>query len=244
MEKPEMPGMNPFGAMTDTLDLVKKMWGGMGVPGMTAPTLSVDEINKQITDLKAVESWLSLNMNMLRGTIQALEVQSGTIAALQSISAAMGVPGASPANDAAPPFESPFVAPAAQPVPQGSQQEPEHEPQQDSRQPAKSPYVFPHWSAPATSAAATSATEESKPAAMPDFSGAPVNPAAWWNILQEQFQQAVSQAVAGQSAVGEVAAAMTKAAAPAKAPKASKTTKTPKTQKAAAKPAPRKRKPS
>ena len=79
MIKPNMSNIPGMGAMTDTLDFVKNLWGGMsvpgmGIPGMVMPTLSVEEINKQIADLKAVESWLTLNMNMLRGTIQALEV--------------------------------------------------------------------------------------------------------------------------------------------------------------------------
>ena len=73
--------------MQDSLEFIKKMWGGMGVPGMVVPTLSVEEINKKISDLKAVESWLNLNLNMLRTTIQALEVQSGTISALQAMAA-------------------------------------------------------------------------------------------------------------------------------------------------------------
>jgi hypothetical protein len=66
--------------MNDTLDFVKSLWGSMSVPGLTAPTLSVEELDKKINDLKAVESWLNLNMSMLRGSIQALEVQRGTIA--------------------------------------------------------------------------------------------------------------------------------------------------------------------
>src|SRR4051794_15708193 len=90
MIKPAMPNLPGLSAMTDTLEFMKNMWGGMGasstgIPGMMMPTLSVEEINKQIKDLKAVESWLSVNMNMLRGTIQALEVQSATISTLQAM---------------------------------------------------------------------------------------------------------------------------------------------------------------
>src|ERR1035437_5754432 len=90
MIKPNTSGIPGMSAMTDTLDFVKNLWGGMSIPGMSMPgmvmpTLSVEEINKQISDLKAVESWLTLNMNMLRGTIQALEVQSATISTLQSM---------------------------------------------------------------------------------------------------------------------------------------------------------------
>src|SRR5215212_7434460 len=85
MSKSNASSIPGVGAMTDTLEFVKNMWSGMNIPGMVIPTLSVDDINKQITDLKAVEAWLTLNMNMLRGTIQALEVQSATIATLQSM---------------------------------------------------------------------------------------------------------------------------------------------------------------
>ncbi|MFD2270530.1 PhaM family polyhydroxyalkanoate granule multifunctional regulatory protein [Undibacterium arcticum] len=53
---------------------------------MVVPTVSVDELDKKIGDLKAVESWLNLNMSMLRGSIQALEVQRATIATLKAMS--------------------------------------------------------------------------------------------------------------------------------------------------------------
>lgn len=78
----ELPGMN---AMNDTLDFVKKLWGNMQVPGMVAPTISGDDLDKRIQDLKTVESWLTVNMNMLRNTIQALEVQRATIATFEAM---------------------------------------------------------------------------------------------------------------------------------------------------------------
>ncbi len=224
MEKPNMPGMDALGAMTDTLGFVKKMWGGMGIPGMVAPTLSADEINKKISDLRAVESWLTLNMNMLRGTIQALEVQSGTIAALQSIGAAMGVGGPQKTEEA-PPFESPFAPPSAAAPEHGA----------EAHKPA---FEFPVWGAPAAAAPApepspAAAAPEAKPASLADFSAAPANPAAWWNILQEQFQQAVSQALAGLPGVSEEPAPHSKPAAKTRAAGKSR---------AAAKRAPSKRK--
>ena len=42
-----IPGV---GAMTDTLEFVKNLWGGMKIPGMAMPSLSVDDVNKQIAD--------------------------------------------------------------------------------------------------------------------------------------------------------------------------------------------------
>ena len=100
------------GAMNDTLEFVRNFWGAMKIPGMAMPSMSPDDINKQIADLKAVESWLQMNMNMLRSTIQMLEVQSATLSALQSMSesfanAAKG----GGTHDDKPAFESPFAKP-------------------------------------------------------------------------------------------------------------------------------------
>ena len=55
MDYPKMPQMPGAAAVTDTLDFVKNLWGsmsvpGMGVPGITAPTLSVEELDKKIND--------------------------------------------------------------------------------------------------------------------------------------------------------------------------------------------------
>ncbi|WP_394780106.1 PhaM family polyhydroxyalkanoate granule multifunctional regulatory protein [Undibacterium sp.] len=190
----EMPGM---AAMSDTLSFVKKLWGGMQVPGMIAPTVSIDDLDKKIKDLKTVESWLNVNMNMLRGTIQALEVQRATIATLNSL-------GASFSNAMNTPAASPFAEPAAAAA--------------DTQPKA----VNPEWPMPPSSAAPTQAVaepeerveeeaEEVEPAAdgkpeqsaqyaTPEDASASqfVNPAAWWTLLQDQFKQAVSNAMAGE----------------------------------------------
>ena len=59
------------------------------LPNMFAPTLDVNELEKRIADLRAVEQWLELNASILRTTIQSLEVQRATIATLKGISGAM-----------------------------------------------------------------------------------------------------------------------------------------------------------
>ena len=71
---------NPF---QDPFDLLKKMWAPMGLP--LAPLLDQNDIEKRIADLKSVETWLSMNMNVLRMTIQGLEMQKATLAAFQSM---------------------------------------------------------------------------------------------------------------------------------------------------------------
>jgi hypothetical protein len=62
------------------------------VPSMFLPTLDIKELDKRIADLRGVEQWLTLNQNMLRTTIQSLEVQRQTLAAWQSIGAAAAAP--------------------------------------------------------------------------------------------------------------------------------------------------------
>ena len=77
---------NPLN-MNDPLAFVRNMWSGMGVsmPGMVTPTFDVDELEKRITDLKAVEGWLRMNLSMLQMTIQGLEMQRTTLTAVQAM---------------------------------------------------------------------------------------------------------------------------------------------------------------
>jgi hypothetical protein len=190
---PQMPQMPGVGAVTDSLDFVKNLWGSMSVPGMNmpglgAPALSLDDLDKKIADLKAVEAWLNVNVAMLRGTVQALEVQRGTLATLKSMGAslaeAMKQPGADEKSVmAAAPFAAFFTQPTA---------------------------------AAAAAKAEPSAAKPAAPAAMP---GMP-DPTLWWNVLQEQFKQAVSSAMSPEAMANagamaqEAAARMGAATAP------------------------------
>lgn len=74
----------------DGFDFIRRMWGnmGFGLPGMVSPTLDVEEIERRIQDLKAVEGWLKMNLGMLQMTIQGLEVQRSTLSAMQAMSKA------------------------------------------------------------------------------------------------------------------------------------------------------------
>jgi hypothetical protein len=175
-----------MGAVTDTLEFVKNLWGGMGIPGMNmsgmnipgmpgmvVPTLSVEEIRKKISDLKAVETWLELNMSMLRGTIQALEVQAATISTLQSMGDALSATMSS---------GSAFG--------QGAQQKPA-----GSSAASSGSYS-------AESGQRSSATQSAPPAPSgkdeadaASLTAPLVNAAAWWNLLQDQFRHAVSTAM-------------------------------------------------
>jgi hypothetical protein len=223
---PNMPNFPGMGAMTDTLDFVKNLWSGMGIPGMNMsgmnmpampgmviPSLSVEEINKKISDLRAVETWLNLNMNMLRGTIQALEVQSATIATLQTMgetfSASMGAVTQQPAQSA--------TQPAAGNGAQTGNGAHDAEKLHGTLEPTSK--------------------DESDAASLT----APlVNAAAWWNMLQDQFKQAVSGAMTAEAPAASAppaekpqAKSKPKAAAPAKskAPSTSTATRKRKTSK-------------
>jgi hypothetical protein len=94
----------------DPLDFIKNMWNGMGfaLPGMVAPTLDTNELDKQISNLKTVEGWLKSNLGMLQMTIHGLEMQRTTLAAMQAISESASSPDAN---------ANPFANPAFWPWP-------------------------------------------------------------------------------------------------------------------------------
>lgn len=55
-----------------------------------APTINVEELEKRIEELKAVQFWLEQNSRALSATIQALEVQKMTLATLKGMNFSMG----------------------------------------------------------------------------------------------------------------------------------------------------------
>ncbi len=55
-----------------------------------APTLNVEELDKRITELKAVHFWLDQNSKALGATVQALEVQKMTLATLKGMNFNIG----------------------------------------------------------------------------------------------------------------------------------------------------------
>jgi hypothetical protein len=69
----------------DPFEMFRRLWGPLGVPvpGMAMPTLDPAEIEKRIQELKSVEVWLSMNLNVLRMAIQGLEMQKAGLQAMQ-----------------------------------------------------------------------------------------------------------------------------------------------------------------
>ena len=167
-------GTTGAGTMNDTLEFVRNFWGSMKVPGMTMPSMSPDDLNKQIADLKAVESWLQMNMNMLRGTIQTLEVQSATLTALQSMSESF-------AKATSPSAADPNAAKPA-----------------SKTEPASNNEAFDKMPIPS------------------DFAAHMANPTAWWNTVQQNFSQAVNQAMAPEQKTADNSTPAAKKTAPRK----------------------------
>ncbi|OGA28877.1 MAG: hypothetical protein A3I01_14170 [Betaproteobacteria bacterium RIFCSPLOWO2_02_FULL_65_24] len=94
--------------LPDPFEFMKKLWNPMGLPmpGMVAPTLDLDAVEKKITDLKSVESWLNLNLNMLRLSIQGLEMQKNALAAMTAMQSG-------PADAGGQSAKNPFPDPSA-----------------------------------------------------------------------------------------------------------------------------------
>jgi hypothetical protein len=101
----------------DPMDFLKNMWGNMGftLPGMVTPTLDVDELDKRITDMKAVEGWLKMNLSGLQMTIQGLEMQRHTIAAFKAMSQTASANNAESTANANANATNPFANPALWP---------------------------------------------------------------------------------------------------------------------------------
>ncbi|KWC50362.1 PhaM family polyhydroxyalkanoate granule multifunctional regulatory protein [Burkholderia ubonensis] len=180
-------GSNPFSGFAgfQPADMLERMWemirmtpfGGMGAfPGAThglppslsgmsdmmAPLASVEELDKRITDLRAVEQWLKLNLGMLQSAIQAMEVQRATLATLRAFGA-FAQTSMSAAEDAA------VAAAKAAATPLGDTQQ----------------------AAPPEGAQADAPPEGESAAQNAAF-----DPAGWWNLLQAQFNQLASLAMA------------------------------------------------
>jgi hypothetical protein len=73
----------------DMLEFMQKMWNPLGfpLPGMVAPTVNIEEIERKLSELRSVENWLKMNLGLLQMTIKTLEMQKS---ALETLSAAGG----------------------------------------------------------------------------------------------------------------------------------------------------------
>lgn len=91
---PDAAGFGKFVPGFDFLQNLAKQAAGGATQSMpqlpnlgnwVAPTLNVEELDKRIEELKAVQFWLDQNAMALKATIQALEVQKMTLATLKGM---------------------------------------------------------------------------------------------------------------------------------------------------------------
>jgi hypothetical protein len=77
----ETPPQDPF-------EMFRRLWGPLGVPvpGMAVPTFDPQEVEKRIAELRSVEAWLTMNLNMLKFSIQGLELQRSALQAMKDAS--------------------------------------------------------------------------------------------------------------------------------------------------------------
>lgn len=112
-----VPGFDFLQNLSKTAAQATPAAGAGAVPGMAswvAPTLSVEEIDKRIQELKSVLFWLEQNTTALKATIQAMEVQKMTLSTLQSMNVSMA--DLAKAFTAKPPAAA-NAAPQAEPAP-------------------------------------------------------------------------------------------------------------------------------
>lgn len=98
--------MSHDNSANDPMGFMRNMWGNMGfsLPGMVTPSFDVEEIEKRVSDLKAVEGWLKMNLSMLQMTIQSLEMQCVTLNTVKAMSSMVAnQPPADAQQTAAPP---------------------------------------------------------------------------------------------------------------------------------------------
>jgi hypothetical protein len=68
----------------ELFEFFQKMWNptSFPLPGVFTPTMSVEEVEKKIAELSAVENWLKMNLTFLQMTIKTLEMQKSALQAL------------------------------------------------------------------------------------------------------------------------------------------------------------------
>ena len=84
----------PEDSSKDLFEFFQKLWNptSFPLPGVFTPTMSVEEVEKKISELSAVESWLKMNLTFLQMTIKTLEMQKSALQTLQEAGKDKGSP--------------------------------------------------------------------------------------------------------------------------------------------------------
>ena len=84
-------GQNPLLA---SMEMMRQAWqglsgsGALAGAGIAASPMNLEDLDRRISEMRAVENWLHMSLSMLTSTIQGLEVQRATIATLKSFAVA------------------------------------------------------------------------------------------------------------------------------------------------------------
>jgi hypothetical protein len=193
MSTANTPSFPDFGKLVPGFDFLQNLTKQAGsatqaVPQLPklgswiAPTLNVEELDKRVQELKAVQFWLDQNAAALKATIQALELQKMTLATLKGMnfnmnevanafmlkgtdSAAGGMPKSA---DKAKTFAGLEIPPSAYQT---------HKAHADAEPAEKAP------------------TSQAGPDAAPAAGPGVVDPMQWWGALTQQFQTIAAEAM-------------------------------------------------
>lgn len=182
--------MNPYvqGHAIPGMEFFQSMLKGAGLPtgfaSWMAPTMDPQELEQKITDLKAVLQWLEANARLTQATIQTLEVQRMTLAALKTMNVDLGdLAGRMAEAMQAGAQDMGAAAQRASTVGQSASPAAERvgSPEEDGE--------IPTSPAADVDSAAKAASGPASP--LPGM----MDPMQWWNAVSQQFSQVATQAL-------------------------------------------------
>ncbi|QKH35563.1 transcriptional regulator [Achromobacter pestifer] len=195
-----LPGMGQHSDLSGnpllaSMEMMRQAWAGLTGPGglasslPMAPPMNLEDLDRRIAELRSVESWLRMNLSMLSGTIQGMEVQRSTISTLRAFvdSAANLDMGAFQDSGAASPLE---VVLGLKPGPKSA-----------AKAAASGPAAE-GGKAKGDEAAGAAGQQQSAAPGMSEQMGAAAQSAskAWWDLLQQQFNQIATATAASMPA--------------------------------------------
>lgn len=214
-----LPGFGQAGPASQnpilaSMEMMRQAWEGLASSGgLDAATMgrmmSVEEMDKRIADLRAVENWLRMNLSMLTSTIQGLEVQRATVATLKSFvdTSAASMAGGNDAPRAASPLDEALKAWSSKSddEPKAAQAEPAQPQAQAQPEAAASSDKDQARAEPESGSTAG----QSGAADQNDIMAAAASAAqGWWGLLQQQFQTlAAATAASAEGAMADLAEA-------------------------------------
>ncbi len=190
-----------------SMEMMRQAWAGLTGPGglasslPMAPPMNLEDLDRRIAELRSVENWLRMNLSMLSSTIQGMEVQRSTISTLRAFvdNAANLDMGAFHDSGAASPLE---VVLGLKPAPRSAAKPAA----------AHGPAAEDGKGKGAEAAGATGQQQAGAPG-MSEQMGAAAQSAskAWWDLLQQQFNQIAAATAASMPAAPAAPGAEAKA---------------------------------